>query len=213
MMNALMVTKPFLASLDRYVEERQIAVTKAINKCAIEYSNAVKTAMRTTTRMPPVTKIVIHAEQPQTPEPAAPKVPKPRKPRGKRVKKTLFSRLSNLAAKVSKKASKKIKKIKFLKKKAKRAPRPPKPKADKVHRPSIPGMPPAPDTGLLINSVRIDRSQKKEGGFEASATISTETKYARALEYELNRPVWRPVWADQFESIRKRIADAQNGKK
>lgn len=157
MIQAVMITKPFIASLNKMRLERQVAVTKAINKSAIEYRNAIVLGMRQTIRRVSAAAVVV------------------------------------ASTKKKKKAKKK--------------------KMRKVHIPSAPGNPPAPDTGLLVNSIRTDFVKEDGGKFEATATIGTEVRYARALEYDLNRPVWRPVWNAQIETIKKRIADAQNGKK
>lgn len=169
MISAVMITKPFLRSLSKMVEERQIAITKAINTSAVNYRNAIVLGMRQTKRRASPVSALDAAKAIVAPTSATP----------------------------TKKKTKAKKK-----------------RTRKIHIPSAPGNPPAPDTGLLVNSIRVDFAKKKDDGqFEVTATIGTNVKYAPLLEYQKNRPVWRPVWNAQVEEIKKRIADAQNGKR
>jgi hypothetical protein len=51
MMQLEMITKPFLASLAKYAEAKRVAVVKALNRGALNISNTIKKAMKTTPRM------------------------------------------------------------------------------------------------------------------------------------------------------------------
>lgn len=50
MMQVQMVTKPFLQSLAKYTEAKRVAIVKALNKGALNISNTIKKAMKTTPR-------------------------------------------------------------------------------------------------------------------------------------------------------------------
>jgi hypothetical protein len=78
----------------------------------------------------------------------------------------------------------------------------------RTHVASRPGEPPAVDTGTLVRSVQIDRSESRS---KLRVFVGTGLKYAVYLAKGTGRMAPRPVWVPVLRRLRRRFLKSFEG--